>query len=181
MIPAGGKMTLKEIDDVLAKKGYPSRQDLQAFPLGEMLLALDSSAWTSNGRVVELYEKENPNSRDLGRDEQDLSVSELEERLREQERILHNERITEVYRHHIMYMLKASGPMNRLPRTASFFSQKIPQAFSGRPTAFSGNSSGSRHCITMSEKRYTANGMVFSENTFSKPFRTTILPNCGIC
>jgi hypothetical protein len=101
-------MTLDRIDEILCKKGYPSRQELQGFPLGELLLTLDSSAWTSNGRAVELYEKENPNSRDLGKDEQDLSIPELEERLREQERILHNERITEVYRHHIVYIVKAS-------------------------------------------------------------------------
>jgi hypothetical protein len=101
-------MTLERIDEILRNKGYPSRQELQGFPLGELLLTLDSSAWTSNGRAVELYEKENPNSRDLGKDEQDLSVPELEERLREQERILHNERITEVYRHHIVYIVKAS-------------------------------------------------------------------------
>jgi hypothetical protein len=101
-------MILDRIDEILRKKGYPSRQELQGFPLGELLLTLDSSAWTSNGRAVELYEKENPNSRDLGKDEQDLTVPELEERLREQERILHNERITEVYRHHIVYIVKAS-------------------------------------------------------------------------
>jgi hypothetical protein len=101
-------MTLDRIDDILRNKGYPSRQELQNFPLGELLLVLDSSAWTSGGRAVELYEKENPNSRDLGKDEQDLSIPELEERLREQERILNNEKITEVYRHHIIYVIKAS-------------------------------------------------------------------------
>jgi hypothetical protein len=101
-------MTIDRIDDILRNKGYPSRQELQNFPLGELLLALDSSAWTSGGRVVELYEKENPNSRDLGKDEQDLSIAELEERLREQERVLHNEKITEVYRHHIIHVIKAS-------------------------------------------------------------------------
>jgi hypothetical protein len=102
------KMKLDQIDEILRNKGYPSRQELQGFPLGGGLLALDSSAWTSNGRAVELYEKDNPNSRDLGKDEQDLSVPELEERLREQERILYNEKITEVYRHHIVHVVKAS-------------------------------------------------------------------------
>ena len=56
-------------------KGYPAREELQHFPLGKLLLALDSSAWTSSGRTIELYEKDNPNSRDLGKDEQDLSVA----------------------------------------------------------------------------------------------------------
>ncbi len=101
-------MTLDQINDILTDKGYPSREELQHFPLGELLLALDSSAWLSSGRVVELYDKENPNSRDLGKDEQDLPVEEIEERLREQERILGNERVTEVYRHHITHVIKAA-------------------------------------------------------------------------
>jgi hypothetical protein len=101
-------MKLDQIDEILRDKGYPSRQVLQGFPLGNLLLSLDSSAFTSSGRAVELYEKDNPNSRDLGKDEQDLSVADLEERLREQERILHNEKITEVYRHHIVHVVKAS-------------------------------------------------------------------------
>ncbi|MGA2507615.1 MAG: HD domain-containing protein [Chitinispirillaceae bacterium] len=101
-------MTLDQIDDILRNKGYPSREEMADFPLGKLLLALDSSAWLSSGRNVELYEKENPNSRDLGKDEQDLSVEELEERLREQERILSTEKITEVFRHHSIYVIKAS-------------------------------------------------------------------------
>jgi hypothetical protein len=101
-------MTLDDIDDLLINRGYPSREELQSFPLGKLLLQLDGSAWTSGGRAVELYEKDHPNSRDLGKDEQDLSVEELEERLREQERILYNEKITEVYRHHIIYVIKAA-------------------------------------------------------------------------
>jgi hypothetical protein len=99
---------LDRIDEILRNKGYPSRHELLNFPLGELLLSLDSSAWTSNGRAVELYERDNPNSRDLGKDEQELSVPELEERLREQGRILNNEKIAEVYRHHIVYVVKAS-------------------------------------------------------------------------
>jgi hypothetical protein len=101
-------MTLDDIDDILKVKGYPSREELQYFPLGKLLLQLDGSAWTSGGRAVELYEKDHPNSRDLGKDEQDLSIEELEERLREQERILYNEKIAEVYRHHINYVIKAT-------------------------------------------------------------------------
>jgi len=101
-------MELDRIDEILRGKGYPSRQELHGFPLGDLLLSLDSSAWTSSGRAVELYEKDSPNSRDLGKDEQDLSVLDLEERLREQERILHNENIAQVYRHHIVHVVKAS-------------------------------------------------------------------------
>ncbi|MBN2037396.1 MAG: hypothetical protein JW768_11685 [Chitinispirillaceae bacterium] len=101
-------MTLDELDAILRTKGYPSRNELGQFPLGSMLLDLDSCAWTTGNRVVELYDRENPNSRDLGRDEQDLSIQDLEERLREQERILGNERILEVYRQHMHYMIKAA-------------------------------------------------------------------------
>jgi hypothetical protein len=101
-------MTLDHIDEILRTKGYPAREELQGFPIGRVLLLLDSCAWTSNGRMIELYEKENPNSRDLGVDEQDLTVQELEERLREQGRILSHEEISEVHRHHISHVIKAA-------------------------------------------------------------------------
>ncbi|MBN1130078.1 MAG: hypothetical protein JXA71_13895, partial [Chitinispirillaceae bacterium] len=102
-------MTLEEIDGILCSKGYPARADLEKFPLGKLLLQLDSCAWTTGGRAVELYDRENPNSRDLGRDEQDLSIEDLEDRLREQERILCNEKILEIYRQHIQYTIKAAA------------------------------------------------------------------------
>lgn len=101
-------MTLDQIDEILRTKGYPAREELQHFPVGKLLLMLDSCAWTSNGRTIELFEKDNPNSRDLGVDEQDLTVQELEERLREQGRILGHEEISEVYRHHINHVIKAT-------------------------------------------------------------------------
>jgi hypothetical protein len=101
-------MTLDQIDEILRTKGYPSREELPQFPIGKLMLMLDSCAWTTNGRTIELYEKENPNSRDLGVDEQDLTVQELEERLREQGRILGHEEISEVFRHHISHVIKAA-------------------------------------------------------------------------
>lgn len=126
------KMTLDRIDEILRNKGYPSRHELLNFPLGDLLLTLDSSAWTSGGRSVELYERENPNSRDLDKDEQDLSLQELDERLREQGRILNNEKIAEVYRHHIVYVIKAAVLL-----TTNAYSKILEQSdiWSGEPFA----------------------------------------------
>jgi hypothetical protein len=101
-------MTLDEIDELLCTKGYPSRRELAGLPLGSLLLELDASAWTTGGRAIELYDHDHPNSRDIEKDEQDLSIEDLEDRLREQERILGNERILEVYRQHILNVIKAA-------------------------------------------------------------------------
>jgi len=81
-------MDFSQYDDILSK-GYPSYEELGGFPLGRMLQQLDLLAWTTTARTIK-----------LNRDEPDLPETELEEKLKKENRMLSEERLREVYRQH---------------------------------------------------------------------------------
>ena len=88
-------MNLEDYDRILIH-GYPSHRDLARFPLGNMLKQLDLLAWSATARNIELSDDEPdyPTKRDL------------EQHLKEANRMLPSENLGEIYRTHIKGVMK---------------------------------------------------------------------------
>ncbi|MBN2411769.1 HD domain-containing protein [candidate division KSB1 bacterium] len=107
-------MDLKGCNKIL-EKGYPNRDDLAKFPLGDKLRELDLLAWTKTARTIKLKE-----------DELDLGRTELEEKLKADKRMLEEEQLGEIYRKHISRVISCinhlvepdfKGFIERVPET----------------------------------------------------------------
>jgi len=103
-----------EINEIL-DKGYPDRCQLCGFPLEERLRTLDLRVWTRTVRPIDLREDEEnellPSVREEGGVSEKAAREKIENAVRKDNRLLSQElsreELGEIYRHHIVKMMKA--------------------------------------------------------------------------
>ncbi|MBM3500730.1 MAG: hypothetical protein FJX74_18890, partial [Armatimonadetes bacterium] len=100
-----GRMTRDDLVTVLLNR-YPTREELERLPLGRHHLELDARVWTKASRPIDLAEPDAllTRSDDLG--EQEENRKQILEKLEADGLIAKTEKLGEVYRHHMLSLMK---------------------------------------------------------------------------